>query len=152
MRIPLEIRKLALSLAVLSTLLLPALSTAPARAQPNFHSWVSHAGSNMNSCLMTSPCQTLAFALNQTKDGGEVSCLDSGSFDPFTVTISVTIDCNGTVASPNPYLPVSCVDVITINAPGKVVTLRGLAVTGLSFVSPMESSSWPRRRSTSKTA
>jgi hypothetical protein len=124
-------RKIVLSLAVLSAILLPALYTAPAHAQ-NIHSWVSHSGSNVNSCIQSSPCATFAGALAKTNDGGEVSCLDSGSFDMFTITISVTIYCGGTVATTNTDLSPPCTNgSILINAPGKVVTLRGLYVTGI---------------------
>jgi hypothetical protein len=121
-------RKLALSLAVLAAILLPALYVAPANA--GYHTWVSHSGSDTNICLSTSPCATFSRALSLTEDGGEVSCLDSGSFVQFTVTISVTIDCSGTVATPNNEFATVCANGIVINVPGGVVTLRGLNVTG----------------------
>jgi hypothetical protein len=124
-------KRLALSLAVLAAILLPALYTAPAHAQ-NFHSWVSRIGSDANSCVSASPCASFSGALAQTEDGGEVSCLDSGSFGQFTVTISVIIDCNGTVATPLGDVFTQCTNGIQINAPGKVVTLRGLNVTGFN--------------------
>jgi uncharacterized Zn-binding protein involved in type VI secretion len=121
-------RKIALALAILAAILLPAQYSAPAYAQNN-HSWVSHSGNDGNSCVAASPCQTFSRALAQTQDGGELSCYDSGSFFEFTVTISVTIDCNGTVAAPDGD-PILCGTGIAINALGKVVTLRGLNVTG----------------------
>jgi hypothetical protein len=126
-------RKLALSLVVLAAILLPALHTAPAHAA-NFHSWVSHGGSDVNLCNSASPCATFAVTLAATADGGELSCLDSGGFGPFTVTISVVIDCTGMAATTN--LDETFGDgasVIVINAPGKVVTLRGLDVTGFAI-------------------
>jgi hypothetical protein len=119
--------KLAHLLAVLAAILLPALYTAPARAQNN-HSWVSHSGNDTNLCFATSPCETFGGALSLTGQGGEVSCLDSGSFGQLTITISVTIDCTGTVATLNNDFLV-CSTGIVINAPGKVVTLKGLDVT-----------------------
>jgi hypothetical protein len=128
-KIALKLRKLARSLAVLSAILLPALYTAPAHAQL-YHSWVSHSGSDVNSCSSGSPCRTFPRALSATGDGGEVSCLDSGGFDAFTVTISVAIDCSGTVATTILDSALTCTNAIAINAPGKVVTLRGLNVTG----------------------
>jgi hypothetical protein len=131
MNIALEIRKIALSLAVLAAILLPALSAAPAQAT-QIHSWVSHNGNDSNACTPASPCATIGHALGQTQDGGEVSCLDSGAFDLILVTTSVTIDCTGTVATPDPANGAGCVFGITINAPGKVVILRGLNVTGLA--------------------
>jgi hypothetical protein len=129
--IALEIRKIALSLAVLAALLLPALYAAPVHAQI-YHTSVSRFGSDGNGCSAASPCATFTRALAQTGDGGEVSCLDSGSFAVFTITISVIIDCNGTVATPNNDITSGCNNGITINAPGKIVSLRGLNVTGFS--------------------
>jgi hypothetical protein len=125
--------KMTLLLAVLSVLLLPALSMTPAQAQ-NFHSWVSHNGNNSNSCTESSPCLTFSQALSVTADGGQVTCLDSGSFLTIEVTISVTIDCTGTVATPDNNLA-QCADFVAINAPGKVVTLRGLNIAGPGFAS-----------------
>jgi hypothetical protein len=128
--ITLEMRKLALSLAVLAAILLPTLYAAPAHAVANYHSWVSRGGSDINNCTQGAPCQTLAHALLLTRDRGEVSCLDSGSFGDFTVIISVTIDCGATVATPNSDGLPSCSAGIVIDVPGGVVTLRGLNVTG----------------------
>jgi hypothetical protein len=129
-KLALEIRKLALSLAVLAGILLPALYAAPAHAQNDL--WVSHSGSDNNSCSSISPCASFARALSLVGDGGgAVSCLDPGNFFVFTVTISVTIDCSGMVARPNGDIG-ACANEIVINAPGKVVTLRGLNVTGFS--------------------
>jgi hypothetical protein len=131
-----EIKTLVRSLAILSALLVAGLHAAPAHAI-NFHSWVSHNGSDANACNTDSPCRSFSRALTQTNDGGEIGCLDSGSFldvgspDAFTITISVTINCSGTVAIPNPDIAVICSNPsILINAPGKVVTLRGLNLSG----------------------
>jgi hypothetical protein len=128
MKLALEIRKSAHSLAVLAALLLPVLSAAPAYAVLNFHSWVSHGGSDGNACTPTFPCATFTRALAQTIDKGEVSCLDSGSFGGIYVTISVTIDCTGTVATPNDDAGTCPGNLIQINAMAGVVTLRGLNV------------------------
>jgi hypothetical protein len=130
MRIALETRKLTLSLAVLSAILLPALYAPPAQAQ-DYRSWVSRGGSDTNACTSASPCATVNHAMGQLFDNGQVSCVDSGSFEHFTVTSSVTIDCTGTVAITNRDTNPTCAnDSVVINAPGKVVTLRGLKVTG----------------------
>jgi hypothetical protein len=125
-------RKIALSLAVLAAILLATLYSAPACAQ-GLRSWVSRAGNDGNICISTSPCASFTRALSQTIDGNELGCLDSGSFGQFTVTISVTINCNGAVAVPGQDATGVCSNGILINAPGKVVTLRGLDVSG--FVS-----------------
>jgi hypothetical protein len=137
--IGLEIRKLTRFLAVLSALLLPVLYAASADAT-QLHTWVSHNGNDSNACTVTAPCATLGGALSQTTDGGEITCLDSGNFDVLNVTISVVIDCRGT-------LPLNFLDdqlflcgsglaraakPNVINASGKVVTLRGLNLNGLN--------------------
>jgi hypothetical protein len=129
MKIALETRKLALSLAALAAILLPTLYSAPAQA--NFRAWVSHNGSDANPCTVGSPCATFTHALSVDTDPGEVSCLDSGNFDVVTVTTSVVIDCRGTLAiTLTNDLSVACGAGITINALGKVVTLRGLELVG----------------------
>jgi hypothetical protein len=124
-----NMRKLARSLAALAVILLPALYSAPAHALV-FHLWVSHTGSDSNNCYQGSPCASFGQALSVTPDGGEVSCVDSADFGAFTVTISVIIDCTGTVAAPSSG-GFNCTNAILINAPGRVVTLRGLDVTGI---------------------
>jgi hypothetical protein len=122
-------QKIRLSLAVLAAILLPALYAAPAHATMNFHSWVSHSGSDANPCTSALPCATFAHALVQTVNKGEVSCLDSGSFGLIgVVTISVAIDCTGMVATVNDDAGISCGNSIDINASGVVVILRGLNV------------------------
>jgi hypothetical protein len=118
-------RKIGLSLAVLSAILLPALWAAPAYAQVP-HTWVSHNGDDANTCTLGSPCQTFTFALAVTANGGQISCLDSGDFGEFTITINVTIECTGTVATPSFQ---ACTNKVTVNAPGAVVNLRGLIVS-----------------------
>jgi hypothetical protein len=120
-------KKLALSLAVLAAILLPALLPVPAHAT-NFHSWVSHSGNDANTCTFASPCATINQALSQTNDGGAVTCLDSGEFGNFIVTLSVAVDCTGTVATPDNVNGLDC-PAILIDAPGKVVILRGLNLT-----------------------
>jgi hypothetical protein len=121
----LDVRRLALSLAVLAAILLPALYAAPAHATFQ-HTWVSRGGSDTNPCTLASPCATLTQALSQTVDGGVISCLDSGDFGQYTVTISVTIDCTGTVATPDTASGMICAPGVTVNAPVGVVILRGL--------------------------
>jgi hypothetical protein len=121
-----NMRKIGHSLTILAAILLPALHAAPAHGAL-FHTWVSHSGNDANACTLTSPCASFTRALSQTGDGGEITCLDSGNFDAFTVTIQVVIDCRGTV--PTNWVAdntVRCLSAAVINAPGKVVTLRGL--------------------------
>jgi hypothetical protein len=131
MKIALEIKKLALSFGALAAILLAALHAAPAHAQSRL--WVSRYGNDASLCKASSPCLTFGRAVYGAGDGGEVACLDSGGFGTFTVTSSVAINCSGLLAAPTTDGGISCHDTaITINAPGKVVTLRGLTLTGFS--------------------
>jgi hypothetical protein len=128
MKIAIEMRRLARSLAVLSAILLPVLYTAPAHAA-NVLSWVSHTGNDSNDCATaTTPCLTFQGALNKTDSGGEITCLDFGDFGTMNVTASVIVDCRATGGAAADGLACDT-DPIDINAPGMVVTLRGLIVT-----------------------
>jgi hypothetical protein len=135
MKVVLEIRNRALSLAVLAAILLPALYAAPAHAG-YLHTWVSHSGTDSNNCQVSSPCATFSRALGQTVDGGEITCLDSGAFGELYVGISVTVDCTGTMAAADTVVGFGCVSgAIDVNAPGKVVILRGLSWTAVGSCS-----------------
>jgi hypothetical protein len=143
MKIAPETSKLARLLAVLAAILLPALHAAPAHAQ--IHLWVSKGGNDNNNCLDTFPCRTFVGALNQsfsiqnpTGDGIVLSCLDSGFFGEFTITMSVTIDCAGVLAMPSGEAGPGCSNKITVNAPGRVVNLRGLIVSGTPAIQGCE--------------
>jgi hypothetical protein len=131
------IRKLGCLLGVLSVILLPALYAAPAHAQNvNFHSWVSNTGSDGNTCTEASPCATFAHALYETVAGGEINCLNSGSYIPgagLMITKSITIDCYGVFAWGNGDTATYIGDAITINGSGIVVHLRNLSISGLSL-------------------
>jgi hypothetical protein len=129
-KIAFEIRRLTRSLAILSAILLPVLHTAPAQAV-NLRNWVSHNGTQVNNCTEAAPCANFSGALAQSEDGSEISCLDSGNFDVFTVTISVVIDCRGTLPTTlTADNGSNCGNAIVINAPGRVVTFRGLNLIG----------------------
>ena len=82
--------------------------------------WVSGTGTNNTSCSRTTPCQTFAQAIAVTESGGEIDCLDPGAFGAVTISISVTINCEG---SPN-----SSTTAITINNGNANVNLFGLEI------------------------
>lgn len=67
-------------------------------------------------------------ALDNTQPGGEIVCLDSGGYGQATITKSVTIDCEGTIASViNPTTGAG----ITVNAgPSDKVIIRGVHIAG----------------------
>lgn len=97
--------------------------------------FVSAGGSDSNDCEILAPCRTIAIALTQVQAGGEVVILDSGGFGNqlagtsglAVITQSVTI-----TAAPGVQAAMSMpsqVDGLQINAPGAVVSLRGLTLT-----------------------
>jgi hypothetical protein len=89
--------------------------------------WVSGVGDDANPCSRTAPCKTFAGAISKTATGGEISVLDPGGFGAVTITKSITINGEGTLAG---ILAAGTVGVI-INPPTTgVVTLRNLSIVG----------------------
>jgi hypothetical protein len=119
-------RKIALSVAVLGTILLSVLCTVPAHAQAT-RTWVSGVGDDANPCSRTSPCKTFAGAISKTAAGGEIDALDPAGFGTLTITKSITIDGGGGVAS----VMVSSGAGITVSAGATdIVTIRNVQVQG----------------------
>src|ERR1700742_4127905 len=91
-------RKSLLSIATLcGGILAMMLAAAPANAQAT-RTWVSGVGDDANPCSRTAPCKTFAGAISKTAAGGEINCIDPGGFGALTVTKSMTIDCENTLA------------------------------------------------------
>src|SRR5256886_3806650 len=61
--------------------------------------WVSGVGDDVNPCSRTAPCKTFAGAISKTASGGEIDALDPGGFGAVTITKSITIAGDGTLAS-----------------------------------------------------
>lgn len=119
-------RKIALSIAILGTILVPLLYTAPAYAQAT-RTWVSGVGDDVNPCSRTAPCKTFAGAISKTAAGGEINCLDPGGFGGVTITKAMTLNCHEVFGS----ILVAGAPGVTINAPGARVILRNLQITGV---------------------
>src|SRR5712691_3114554 len=81
------------SLFVAITLAFSALAQAQAT-----RTWVSGVGDDANPCSRTAPCKTFAGAISKTAACGEISVLDPGGFGAVTITKSITIDGDGTLA------------------------------------------------------
>jgi hypothetical protein len=113
-----SIKKLALLLAVIAA---TAAGAATAHAQ-NARTWVSGIGTDTDNtaCSRSAPCLTFAHAIAETANGGEISCLDPGAFGAVTISISVTINCEG---SSN-----GSTTAITINNGNAFVNLIGLEI------------------------
>jgi hypothetical protein len=120
-------RKIAIFIAVLGTILLPVLCTVPAHAQAT-RTWVSGVGSDANACSRTAPCLTFAGAISKTAAGGEIDALDSGGFGAVTITKSITIDGGSGVAS---VMSSSATNGITVSAGATdIVTIRNVQFQG----------------------
>src|SRR5258708_6291713 len=114
---------------LLALMALVATGTTAARAQSSI-TFVSSSGSNANTCNSPSTaCSSFSGAHNNLIDGGSITCVDPGNYGNPTITKSVTIDCRAGGGSTN-------AGAIMINAPGKNVRFRNLAVNDLSQGSP----------------
>lgn len=89
--------------------------------------WVSGVGDDANPCSRTAPCKTFAGAISKTAAGGEISALDPGGYGAVTITKSITINGDGTLAS----IIGSLVSGVIVNAGSSdVVILRGISING----------------------
>jgi Right handed beta helix region len=118
-----SIRTLALTLATIAA---TCFGFATANAASN-RTWVSAGGSNNTACNVSTPCQTFAQALAVTSSGGEINCMSPGDFGAVTITISVTINCEG---ASNGGIIVTELSAVTINTAGIIVNLIGLDLNG----------------------
>ena len=112
----------ALALIVLT---LGVSSIANAQAT---RTWVSGVGDDANPCSRTAPCKTFAGAISKTAAKGEISVLDPGGFGAVTITKSITINGEGTLAG----ILNANVNGIIVNAPAAtdVVYIRNITING----------------------
>jgi len=119
---------LRISIMVLAATLIAAfLHSDPAHAQAS-RTWVSGVGDDANPCSRTAPCKTFAGAISKTATGGEINCIDPGGFGAVTITKSITIDCENTLAG---VLVAGTNGIVVNSGAGSLVTLRGLDFEGL---------------------
>ena len=122
-------QKKHISFLVAAAAALAFSAASPAHAQ-NVRTWVSGTGDDFSAaCARNAPCKTFAGAIGKTNSGGEINCVDSGSFGQVTINKSITIDCSGTNAS---ILSTSG-NGITINTDvqaGMIVRLRNINING----------------------
>jgi hypothetical protein len=113
---------IAAVVALAATLAVPAAFAQATRT------WVSGVGDDANPCSRTAPCKTWAGAISKTADGGEINALDPGGFGSVTITKSITLNGEGTMAS----TLASGVPGIIVNAAATdVVILRNLEINGI---------------------
>ena len=111
--------------AVVLSVGLLAGNVSPAAAQAT-RTWVSGVGDDANPCSRTAPCKTFAGAISKTAAGGEISVLDPGGFGAVTITKSITINGDGTLAS----IVASNTNGVIVNGSGIDVTLRNITING----------------------
>jgi hypothetical protein len=116
-------RKASFAFVLVTASFLPALAHAQAT-----RTWVSGVGDDANPCSRTAPCKTFAGAISKTATAGEISVLDPGGYGALTITKSITINGEGTLAS----VVVAGTSAILINADNAVVTLRNLSLLGVN--------------------
>jgi len=108
--------------AVIFTVAFASLAQAQAT-----RTWVSGVGDDANPCSRTAPCKTFAGAISKTANGGEISVLDPGGFGAVTITKSITINGEGTLAG----ILAAGTNGIIINAGvNDVIYLRYLTING----------------------
>jgi hypothetical protein len=94
--------------------------------------WVSGVGDDANPCSRTAPCKTFAGAISKTAAGGEISVLDPGGFGAVTITKSITISGDGTLAG----ILAATVNGIIVNAGANDdVIIRSISIDGTTGAS-----------------
>lgn len=115
--------RFTLSTIALFVLILAGSSLAQAQAT---RTWVSGVGDDANPCSRTAPCKTFAGAISKTAACGEISVLDPGGFGAVTITKSITINGDGTLAG----ILAAGTNGVIVNGANAVVTLRSISING----------------------
>src|SRR5262249_20359556 len=91
--------------------------------------WVSGVGDDANPCSRTAPCKTWAGAISKTAAGGEIDALDPGGYGALTITKSITIAGDGTLAS---TLVAGTNGFVVSAGPNDVIYIRNVSFNGLA--------------------
>ena len=120
-----EIRKLTV---IMIGLILTCLSLSSTALADGARSYISPTGSDNRPCTRTQPCRTFDGAQVKTDAGGEIVAMDTGTYDPATVTKSITL-----AAAPGVDVAIraNAGNAVTISPnAGDIVVLRGLRLVG----------------------
>jgi hypothetical protein len=118
--------KMRLTLKTMAVFAVGLICSSLAQAQAT-RTWVSGVGDDANPCSRTAPCKTFAGAISKTAACGEISVLDPGGFGGVTITKSITINGDGTLAG----ILNAATNGIIINAGvNDVVTIRNVSING----------------------
>ena len=117
-------REIALRAFLLTVFACVCVSLAHGQAT---RTWVSGVGDDVNPCSRTAPCKTFAGAISKTANEGEISALDPAGFGAVTITKSITINGEGTLAG----ILNSFTNGVIVNAGvADVIILRNLSING----------------------
>ena len=111
--------------SIFSLVLLAGASGAEAQAT---RTWISGDGDDTYPCGRTSPCKTFAGAITKTAAEGEINAIDPGGFGGVTITKSITINGQGTMAGA--LIGAGSNGIIVNAGVNDVVTLRNLVING----------------------
>jgi hypothetical protein len=103
--------------------------TATAAHAQATRTWVSGVGDDANPCSRTAPCRTFAGAISKTAAHGEISVLDPGGYGAVTITKSITINGEGTLAG---ILSATVHGVIINAGTTDIVVLRDIQINGIN--------------------
>jgi hypothetical protein len=99
-------------------------------ANAQTRTWVSGTGADANPCSRTAPCQTFAGAFAKTATNGEISVLDPGGFGTVTISKSITINGDGTLAGILNAGTAGIIVNITTNLTTDKVVIRNISIQG----------------------
>jgi len=108
-------------------LLLTCLSFVSTARADGARSYISPSGSDNRPCSRNQPCRTFDAALAKTDAGGEIVAMETGTYDPATITKSITL-----AAAPGADVSIRTTgNAVTVNAnTGDTIVLRGLRLGG----------------------
>jgi hypothetical protein len=112
--------------AFLLTLVVAALASIPAHAQP-LRVFVSGLGLDTNPCTVTQPCRTFQHAHDVVAANGEIDVIDPAGYGPLKITKGISIQAHGFGGISQPAMFVAIQINVTTSDP---VTLNGLLIDG----------------------
>ena len=118
--------KFRFALNILAVTVIGLAFSSVAQAQAT-RTWVSGVGDDVNPCSRTAPCKTFAGAISKTATCGEISVLDPGGFGAVTITKSITINGDGTLAG---ILAAGTNGIIVNAVSTSDVIIRGISING----------------------
>jgi hypothetical protein len=123
----------ALILPIALVFAAPCFSSG-AMAQTGGDVYVASTGDDTAACSAAAPCRTLDKAAGIIGANGRVTCLDGGDFRPFTITQSVTINCDtghSYIGSGGAGLTGITIAIpVSASDPQRTVRIRGIHIYG----------------------